>query len=213
MEVGMPDQTIKLGAAAAALTRRSPRGSATDSSLPQPRVSYHSTNLPHTVVYRIDVELERALVSFRPSTGGVLIRRALTDDERGLLDRRARELEDCLRPVSGADEEDRVALALMEMFGSFSSMRHSEQEALAKIDTVRRFLAAFPAWAIEKACSHIRWHGVVRKDGTRDKQWPPTDSELVSEVEQEVKHRRMMLDQARAMLEAKIDDTDLRRRP
>lgn len=139
-----------------------------------------------------------------------MVRRPLTSDERSLLQSRAAELEDCLRP-RGAGENDRVALALAEMIGSFpSQQRISEEEAMGKIQTMLEVLAEYPAWSVELACSIIHRQGVLRK-GVRDRQWPPSDAEVIDEIEREIKMRKTMLAQAVAILEAKVDDIDLRR--
>jgi len=96
------------------------------------------------------------------------------------------ELAPAVQPFGNRDV-NRVALALTDMFGGFPSMRQRDDAAvLARIDGARHVLSEFPAWAIEKACSYIQANGVWR-DGAFDRQWPPSDAEIVQEVRQKLR--------------------------
>jgi len=133
-----------------------------------------------------DLEIPRQVWSaWTPAVGEREVRRELTVEERGALERRRDELAPAVAPYPDRDL-DRVALALSDMFGGFTSMRQSDDEAVAKLDSVRRVLADFPAWAIEKASRSIQMNGVWR-DGKFDRRWPPNDSEIVAAVRDEVR--------------------------
>jgi hypothetical protein len=153
---------------------------------------------------RTDVEIPRSAWSAWHEAGKLReLRRPLTDGERQALTARRAELAPW---VSGYhdSELDEVALALTYMFASFRSMRQTGPETVAQVDSSRRILAEFPCWAIEKACRSIQANGVWR-DGAFDRQWPPSDAEIVATVRQETRlygdtHRTMI-----ALLEATVE--------
>jgi hypothetical protein len=72
------------------------------------------------------------------------------------------------------------------MFGSFTQMRQTGDEAVAIVMATRELLEDFPAWAIEKACMSIRTNGIWR-NGAFDRVWPPSESEIVDEVRKELR--------------------------
>lgn len=167
-------------------------------------VSYPSINLPAVRDVRADIEIPIAVWdSWIPAAGPRQIRRPLTEEERGVVERRRDELAPAVAPYHQERDLDQVALAVTDMFGGYTSMRQSDDEAVAKLDSVRRVLAPFPAWAIEKACNAIQTNGVWR-DGKFDRQWPPNDSEIVAAVRE---HLRLYGDQhqnAVALLSAEV---------
>lgn len=164
-------------------------------------------NLPPVANRRTDVEIPNRLwAPWIPSDGPRMLRRPLTEDERTELEARKTELEPVARP-HGERDVNRVALALTDMFGGFPSMRQRDDAAvMARIDGARRILAEFPAWAIEKACGYIQTNGVWR-DGAFDRQWPPSDAEIVAEVREKF---RLYSDQYRsavALLAASVEES------
>lgn len=151
-----------------------------------------------------DVTIPRQVwSSWTPDGGGRKLRRELTDQERGALVARRNELAPAIAPYPREDI-DRVVLALGDMFGGFTSMRQTDDEAVAKLDSVRRILADYPAWAIEKACTSIQTNGVWR-DGKFDRRWPPNDSEIVAEVRAQARLYAGTHQNITAMLEAKVE--------
>jgi hypothetical protein len=138
-----------------------------------------------------------------PEKGDRKLRRALTAEERGSLEARQAALEPWVVGYHES-EVDEVALALTDMFGGFPSMRQNGEEAAARTDSIRRILTSFPEWAITKVCTSIQTNGVWR-DGKFDRQWAPSDSEIVAAVRAEV---RLYADQHRsavALLSAEVE--------
>lgn len=133
------------------------------------------------------------------------LRRALTADERQALERRRDELAPWVAGFEGRDEANQVALAVLDMLGSFRSMRQTDEAAVAQVDTIKRTLAPFPAWAIEKACRSIQMNGVWR-NGAFDRQWPPNDSEIIDAVRDKLRLYGDQYRSAVALLEASIAD-------
>lgn len=135
------------------------------------------------------------------------LRRALTAQERGMLEARAAQIEPVLAPYR-PEETDDVALALSDMLGGMKGERQSAADVVAKIDSLRRLLQPFPAWAIAATCRRIRTEGydVRDRDGTRrEKHWSPADGELVDEVKKTVRMYAEALASARALLDAEVD--------
>jgi hypothetical protein len=177
------------------------------SAKPLQRTGLTAANLPHVMNHRTDVEIPRKVLSGWIETGKPRqIRRELAPDERNALELRRDELAPAVQPYGDRDV-NRVALALTDMFGGFPSMRARNDEAvMARIDGARRVLAEFPAWAIENACAYIQANGVWR-DGAFDRQWPPSDAEIIQETRQKF---RLYADQHRsavALLSATVEET------
>lgn len=128
----------------------------------------------------------------------------MTDSEREALQVRFNELAPVVAGYGGRDEISRVGLALAEMFGAFRSMRQTGDNAMAQITAAGSALDSFPAWAIEKACRSIQQNGVWR-DGKFDRQWPPSDPEIVDAVRKEVKLYADSHRSAAALLSAEVD--------
>lgn len=107
-----------------------------------------------------------------------------------------------LRP----EQRDSAALAVLEMFNGYTSMRGTEEEAGARVDAALNLLSDQPLWAIEKACMSIRRRGVWRK-GAFDRQWPPSEPELADAVREEAKLYRETHDRCVALLTATVEGT------
>lgn len=153
-----------------------------------------------------DIEIPKAVWSaWVPTAESRQLRRALMPAERSALEARRAELAPALEPFAGRTETNRVDLALVDMFGAFRSMRQTGADALAILEASRRSLTQFPCWAIEKACRSIQQNGVWR-DGKFDRQWPPSDPEIIDAVRKEV---RLYSDQHRnvvALLAATVEE-------
>jgi hypothetical protein len=132
------------------------------------------------------------------------LRRALTAEERTALERRRDEVAPYIAPFS-PQQADLVALALLDMYGGFTSMRGGEEDAAARVDSALRLLAPFPAWAIQAACASIRTNGVWR-DGKFDRRWPPNDPEIVLAVREEMLLYRDVHDRAAKILAATVEE-------
>jgi hypothetical protein len=105
----------------------------------------------------------------------------LTSEERNALEGRRDELEGIVQP-NGERDVNRIVLAITDMFGGFPSMRQRDDDAVvARVDGARRVLSEFPAWAIERGCLGLQMNGVWR-DGKFERQWPPSDAEIVAAV-------------------------------
>jgi hypothetical protein len=161
--------------------------------------------LPPISDRRADVEIPRSAWSAWKEDGKPRhLRRPLTDDECRALEARRQELEPVMQPC-GERDANRIALALTDMFGGFPSMRLRDDEAVvSRVDGVRRMLVEFPAWAIEKACRYIQMNGVWR-DGKLDRQWPPSDAEIVAAVRNDLRLYGDAYRSAIELLEATVE--------
>lgn len=181
----------------------STRSRAVSVTEPRATISYRSDNLPPVRNIRTDVELPKLWSSWIPSNGPREIRRALTSDERVELERRRAELEPAVAPFR-PEETDRVALALADMFGGYPSLRLNDEDAVGKLDSARRLLADYPAWAIEQACRAIHENGVWR-GGRFDRQWPPSDAEIIAAVREAVRLYKRQYDNVVGLLTAEVE--------
>lgn len=157
---------------------------------------------------RTDLEIPRALWSgWIPRHGARAIVRRLTGAH--VLVRRAEELRAALAPYARPADDDRVALALSDMFGGFRSMRESGADALGRLDSAMVLLREFPVWAIEQACHRIRLDGyaVADRDGGMriERHWPPSDPEIVALVRAAVKPYRTAMANAELLLAAPVE--------
>lgn len=151
-----------------------------------------------------DLEIpDRVWSRWTPSDGPRQLRRALSAEERAAVERRRDELAPVVAPYAERDV-DRVALALADMFGGFSSMRQTGDEVVARIDGARRVLSPYPAWAIEKACAAIQSRGVFR-EGKFDRRWPPSDAEVGEVVREELRLYGDAHGRAIALLSATVE--------
>jgi hypothetical protein len=133
-----------------------------------------------------------------------MLRRPLTGQERSEIEERINELAPAVAPF-GRREAPYVALALTDMFGGFTSMRQSGDEAGARVESVMRLLTPYPAWAIQKACLSVRTNGVWR-DGKFDRQWPPNDCEIIDAVRKEADLYVNIHRSAVALLSAEVEE-------
>lgn len=152
-----------------------------------------------------DVEIPRsAWAAWIPSEGSRQLRRALTETERSALIARRDELAPAV--LGFADfERNKVALALADMFGSFPSMRQSGSEVMARLDAAQRVLEPYPLWAIRRACLSIQSNGVWREEKF-DRQWPPSDAEIVASVRAEMRLFVNQYHSAVALLAATVEE-------
>jgi hypothetical protein len=169
----------------------------------QRKISYSSHNLPTIRNTITDVDIPRSAWSTWTETGKrPMLRRALNDAERSALEARRDELEPA---IEGYGERDvtRVALALTDMLGGFGS-RQDDASVIGRVDSLRRFVEPFPAWAIERVCRNVRSDGYLR-DGKVERHWPPTDSELVHLIREAVAPYVDRHDAAVALLAAEVE--------
>jgi hypothetical protein len=161
--------------------------------------------MPPVTNRETDVEIpNRAFSSWTEAGKPRQLRRPLTADERAALEDRRDELVPVVAPFLAGQQSDRVALALLDMYGAYTSMRGGEDEAAARVDAVLRLLEEWPAWAIIKACNAIRRNGVWR-NGKFDRQWPPSEPELVDAVRKEAALYRDTYDRCVALLTATVE--------
>ena len=159
------------------------------------------TPMPVIFCHSVDVALPRMLWSaWKPSDGPRALRRPLLDAERCMLTARRDELAPWLTSYHPSEGDD-VALSLLDMFGSFPSMRQGAREAAARVNAARRLLVPYPAWAIVKASQGIQATGVFRGE-SYDRQWPPSDAELIAAVQHEMRLYVTQYRSAIALLEA-----------
>lgn len=162
------------------------------------------TKMPPITDRTVDIEITRNAWSAWTEAGKPRqLRRPLTDGERSAVLRRANELAPVMAPYRPT-ETDRVTLALIEMLSGFRSVRGDEVDAVATADNLRRVLAEYPAWAIENACQEIRRDGVWR-DGRFDRQWPPSDPELIDAVRKVARLYGDQYQNAVALLAAEVE--------
>lgn len=160
--------------------------------------------LPPVTNRRTDLEIPNSAFSSWIEAGKPRqLRRALTTEERTALERRRDEIGPALAPFADW-QRDVVALAVLEMFNGFTSMRGTEEEAAARVDAALNLLADHPAWAIEKACMSIRRNGVWR-DGKFDRRWPPSEPEMVAAVKEASKLYRDTFNRVEALLMAEVE--------
>lgn len=158
-----------------------------------------------------DLEIPRDLWSSWKEEGKPrMIRRLLTDEERSLVAGRRDELAPWLMSFHPAERRE-IDLALTEMFSGFSSGRDVLDTA-ARIETLLRKLADYPAWAIQRAADRIGTRGYQRQDGERvvtERHWPPSDPELVLVIDDELKLYQGAYNAAIALLAAPVEAPQL----
>jgi hypothetical protein len=152
-----------------------------------------------------DVEIPRSAWSAWKEDGKPRqLRRWLSMTEVMHLQERRDELAPAVAPYDPR-ESDRVALALTDMYGGYPSMgSRGDQSVAGRVEAVRRAVAAFPCWAIEKACQSIHANGVWR-DGAYDRKWPPTDAEIVEAVRSETRLYSDRYNSAVDLLNAEVE--------
>ena len=149
----------------------------------------------------VDVEIPRRLIAFRPATGPVEIRREMAPQERGEVEARAAALELWVAPFS-PDDRAEIEASIGAMLGGFRSMRQQGADLENILAITCAVLREFPAWAIKKACLKI-----ARRETKLDGRFAPNDGEIVDVVYSLVEPYRRQLDQARALLEAFVEQT------
>ena len=142
----------------------------------------------------------RVWASWIPSNGSREIVRELRHDERAALERRAAELHAAVERFDPDFDEDRVVVAISAMFGGFRAMRHQGDDVVAIVDSTKRALALFPAWAIEKGCLKVQ-----QGQAGLDRRYAPNDSEIFAVVDDLVKAYRRALASAEALLRAQVE--------
>lgn len=192
------------------MAERSGRECSPQPSVPARGVSFTADNLPLSFEHWPDVALPAKLWSaWQDQNKPRTIRRALEDGERIALERRAASLAACLEPFRRPHEDDRVAIAIDELFASYSSMREADGGLLARIKGYSDSLADMPAWAIEEACKQVRGRGyeVVTPDGRKrtEQTFAPSEAQLHGIVEKVVEQRTAALRSARALLTAPVE--------
>lgn len=178
---------------------------------------YETPNTPSLALDNLPAEISEIdrlatrLVTWRGTDGSIEIARPLTDAERHELTKRANELEPALEPFDRArqDDLDRVAAAAADMYGSFPSMRQEGADAVARVDSLMSALVRrlMPTWAIEQACRSIQDNGYERTDGKKkwtERQWAPSDSEVIRVAMKIVQGRATAKNNAVAILGAKV---------
>jgi hypothetical protein len=128
----------------------------------------------------------------------------LTDVERQALQIRFNELAPVVAGYDGPADQTIVVTAIADMLGAYRSMRQVGDSAIAQLESISRALASFPAWAIQKACGSIQQNGVWR-EGKFDRNWPPSDPEIVDAVRKEVRLYADSHRSAAALLSAEVD--------
>lgn len=171
-----------------------------------PSVNFRTgANVPKVRDSIPDVAIPNAVwENWIPAEGKRRLRRALLPAERGHLERRRDELAHAVAPYQKGHDTDRVALALSDMFGGYTSMRQNGEEMVARVDGAARAVAPFPAWAIEKACEDIHRNGIWR-EGAFDRRWAPSDAEIAEVVRAKRRLFGDQYDSAVALLAAEVE--------
>lgn len=130
--------------------------------------------------------------------------RALTDEEQSVLRHRWAELELGCAPFTPV-EEDRSIGAMAAMLNGFRSMRRDDDDvAVAGLDGLRRVLAPFPLWAIEKGCLAIQGGEASLNGKALSLAYPPNDAEIRGVIAEIVKPYLQLRDGTVALLAAPV---------
>ena len=108
-----------------------------------------------------------------PSIGRRELKRALTADERGLLERRKADLIEGMRPYLPSSDRDEFNSILGGLLGGYRSMRHEGEDVEAVLAVLQHVLRDFPLWAISEGCRRI-----VMNEAGLDPRWPPNDAQI-----------------------------------
>ena len=169
-------------------------------------VKRHSSQMPAILNRETDIKIpRRAWSAWKEDGKPRQLRGPLSADDRQALIVRKMELEPWIDGYHET-ELDEVALALLDMFSGFPSMRQAGDEAAARVDSIRRLLVPHPAWAIMRACEKIRNIGYVDSEGRIERHWPPSDPEIISMVKAESRLYCETYDTAVALLEATVEE-------
>lgn len=145
-----------------------------------------------------DRDLPDKLMCDRDVAGRVRqIRRPMAPAERSIVEARACALETALTPFADRDQ-DQVTADLAAMLSGFRYMRQEGDAADAAIEVTIAVLREFPAWAISRACASIVRERIERR-------YAPNDTETLDAVRAIVRPYRQAAEQARALLDAKVE--------
>jgi hypothetical protein len=139
-----------------------------------------------------------------PNNGPRAIVRALSSEERAKIETRVIALEDALKPFIGNDEST-VRASINGLFSGYRSMRQQDEDAEAVVKVTMAVLREFPAWAIAQACRKI-----VCGETKLDRRFAPNDTEIFDIVAGVVRPYRENLRQAKALVDAPVDEPPLR---
>jgi hypothetical protein len=160
-----------------------------------------ANGLPVRLDRECDIELPRQLfAAWIPDTGPRAIVRALSADERAKIEARATALEDALKPFTRNDEHA-VRADINGLFSGYRAMRQEGEDARAVVDVTMAVLREFPAWAIAQACRKI-----VCGKTKLDRRFAPNDTEIFEIIAGVVRPYHENLRQAKALLDAPIDE-------
>ncbi len=158
-------------------------------------------SLPVRLDKECDIELPQQLfAAWIPDTGPRAIVRPLTAEERAKIEARAGALEDALKPFTRTDEHA-VRASINGLFSGYRAMRQFGEDARAVVDVTVAVLRDFPAWTIAQALRKI-----VCGETKLDRRFPPNDTEIFAVTADVVGPYRENLRQAKALLDAPIDE-------
>ena len=153
------------------------------------------------IALRVVGYYEGGLSEFR---GVPVLRRALTEIERGALEKRASDLRQALAPVpDDAPRPLAVKDAMMGMLGAFQSMqRHDDMVAAGIVASYLENPAVVtaPPWAVIEACKKVR----TGKAGLNPS-FCPSEPEFAAVVEREIQPYCARLGEMTALLTARVD--------
>jgi hypothetical protein len=171
------------------------------SSTPALPAKRDANGLPVRLDQECDIELPRQLfAAWIPDTGPRAIVRALSADGRAKIEARATALEDSLKPFTSNDEHA-VRANINGLFSGYHAMRQVGENARAVVDVTMAVLREFPAWAIAQGCRNI-----VRGETKLDRRFTPNDTEIFDVVAGIVRLYRENLRQAKALLDAPVEE-------
>lgn len=165
-----------------------------------------TNGLPVRLDRECDVELPRKLFSpWIPKTGARAIVRVMSAEERAKIEARAIALEDALKPFT-KNEEHAIRANINGLFSGYRAMRQMGEDARAVVDVTMAVLSDFPAWAIAIAVRKI-----VSGETKLDRRYTPNDTEIFDVVADVVRPYRENLSQAKALLDAPLDEPSRRK--
>ena len=171
------------------------------SSMPALPAKRDANGLPVRLDQEYDIALPRQLfAAWIPDTGLRAMVRALSADERAKIEARANALEDALRPFTRNDEHA-VRASVNGLFSGYRAMRQLGDDARAVVEVTMAVLREFPAWAITQACRKI-----VCGETKLHRRFAPNDSEIFDVVAGVVRFYGENLRQAKALLDAPVDE-------
>jgi hypothetical protein len=165
-----------------------------------------ANGLPVRLDQECDIALPRQLFAASiPDIGPRAIVRALSTDEHAKIEARVTALEDALKPFTSNDEHA-VRASINGLFSCYRATRYLGDDARAVVDVTMAVLREFPAWAITQACRKI-----VCGETKLDRRFVLNDTEIFDVVADVVRPYRENLGQAKALLDAPVDEPPPRR--